>query len=290
MVGVGALGQPRRARSGRCARGAPRPRSTVRGPPSSARPRQRAEALLALAHRVARVRALPSMPIRMSLNSRTVVSPSVASSARSGSVGRRRPACRRRAVVEHRLADQLDLAPRPGRIRPCARAGGRRRSRSAGACGAVASLVVVPVADRQRVAHDEPARRRHPCRLDHVRARHVAPAGRDVDAVGRRRGTRRRRDRAARRNARRSRSAAGTATRPSRRARPAPRCGSPTGTRSRRSAGTASRSSCAGRDRQVRSRVRRRRRAAPCRFARGRPATAFEGQRAWRAETIAARG
>ena len=95
--------------------------------------------------------------------------------------------------------------------------------------------------DRERVDHPQPALRRHPGRLDHVRARDVAAPGRDVDPVGADAPAARRRGRASRRTPRASRSAAGTSTRSSRPRRRARRCGSPRGSRSRRSAGTATR-------------------------------------------------
>ena len=142
---------------------------------------------------------LPSMPMRMSLNSRNAT-PSVRRPLRAASAGARRvptasmrqspprrldhrPARRRRAVVEHRLADDLDLDLALDALdhahQQVVGVVVGRRARVAGAV-----LVVVPVADRQRVEHAHPALRRHPGRLDHVRARDVAPARRHVEAVG----------------------------------------------------------------------------------------------------------
>ncbi len=54
---------------------------------------------------------------------------------------------------------------------------GRRAAVRAGAV-----VLVVPRADEQHVAHDDPAPARAPARLQHHRARQVAPAGRHLDA------------------------------------------------------------------------------------------------------------
>ena len=108
---------------------------------------------------------------------------------------------------------------------------------------ALVGVLVVPRADRQPVADHDPARRGHPRRLEDHRPGHVAHRQRHDDPVRARRGTSRRGGPAASRTRSASRTAAGTSTRCSRPARPAPRCGSRTGTRSRRSAGTASRRS-----------------------------------------------
>ena len=110
MVGVGAGGQPLApvvARSARCARS---PRSSVARAAELLGPRQRAEAPLALAHRVARVRgvALDAHPQVAAAAARRS-SPSVASRTKSGSSALRRSSrAGVAAVVEARRADQLD--------------------------------------------------------------------------------------------------------------------------------------------------------------------------------------
>ena len=84
-----------------------RPRSTCRGPRARG-PRERAEAPLALAHRVARVRGAPRSPIRMSLKSRNAV---VAVADVEHVARYRRHAALHRAGrgrSEARRADQLD--------------------------------------------------------------------------------------------------------------------------------------------------------------------------------------
>ena len=85
------------------------------------------------------------------------------------------------AVVEHRLAEQLDLGvavdagDRPDEdvvglvVGRRTRVGGRRALRA-----------LAPRADDERVADDDPARRRHPRRLQDHRARLVAAAGGDA--------------------------------------------------------------------------------------------------------------
>ena len=88
------------------------------------------------------------------------------------------------AVVKARRADQLDghLA-----LDALDRAHQRVLGVVVGGWARVAAgaLARVPVADRQRVRDDEPARRRHPRRLQHVGAGDVAAARRHVDPVGR---------------------------------------------------------------------------------------------------------
>ena len=145
------------------------------------------------------------------------------------------------AVVEHRLADELDLHLALDALDR-----------------AHEQVVGVVVGRRARVARSRArcratrrssarrARRSQPCGVIHVVSIMfvpgiVAPAGRHVDAVGPDAEAARRRGRAARRRPTASRSAAGTSTRSSRRGDAARRCGSPTGSRSRRSAGTARR-------------------------------------------------
>ena len=86
----------------------------------------------------------------------------------------------------------------------------------------------------------DPAHAGLPARLEHHRARDVAPAGGDVHVRRARPGSRRHRDRGSPRTRSASPSAAGTSTRRSRWARPARSSRSRTGTRSRRSAETRS--------------------------------------------------
>ena len=103
-----------------------------------------------------------------------------------------------------------------------------------------ALVLVVPGADQQHVAHDDPAAARAPARLEHHRARQVAAVGRHLD-VGRAEAEQAGvavEDRAE--HARASRSAAGRATRRCRSAPRARRSRSRTGRRTRRSAGTGS--------------------------------------------------
>ena len=92
-----------------------------------------------------------------------------------------RPRRRRAAVVEHRLADELDFDLTVDACRRAhqdvlsiivGRGSGVRRDR----------VFALPWSHRQRVAHDDPAARRVPrCRHD-VRARLVRARRRDVDA------------------------------------------------------------------------------------------------------------
>ncbi len=183
------------------------------------------------------------MPIRMSLYSRRsrAAGGRIHARARTAALSDRlrdAPLRRRRAVVEHRLADHLDLHLALDAFdHPHEQVVGVVVGRRARVARAV--LVVVPFADRQRVDHADPALRRHPRRLDHVRPGDVAPAGRHVQRHTARRARTPRRGRAARRRSTASRSAAGTSTRSTRRRRPARRCDSPTGSHSRRSVGTA---------------------------------------------------
>ena len=94
------------------------------------------------------------------------------------------PVDRQPAVVEGRLALELDLGrPLDALDHPQQHVigvvVGRRAAMAVRALG-----VVMPRSDAQRVADDHPAHAGLPARLDHHRARDVAPAGRDVD-VGR---------------------------------------------------------------------------------------------------------
>ena len=173
--------------------------SKVRGPPSSLGPRQRAEALLALAHRVAGVRgvALDAHPqvAEQPQRGRRRRWRRARARARS-SIGVQRAG--RAPVVEARRADQLDrhlaldALDRAHQQVVGVVVGRRARVRARAAAA-------VPVADRQRVAHDQPAGRRHPGRLEHVGAR-ARSGGRPARRRRRGRGgTSRRCGRAARR-------------------------------------------------------------------------------------------
>ena len=85
------------------------------------------------------------------------------------------------AVVEGGLADELDLdaaveaLDRPHEQVVGVVVGGRPRVRRD-------RVLVIPRAQRQRVAHDDPARRRLPGRLEDVRPGHVGARRRVVDA------------------------------------------------------------------------------------------------------------
>ncbi len=192
VVRIGAFGQP-------AAPEVPRPLEDLLGflrrvrTAARLRPGDRAEAFLAFDHRVAPMRAV-------ALDAHADVAEQPEHRAAVGGVHRERvvrvgwlvgvglqldllPLRRRGAVVEHRLAHDLDLDLALDAFdHPHEQVVGvevRRR-----ACVARAVLVVVPFAHRQRVDDTDPALRRHPRRLDHVRARDVAAPGRDVEPVG----------------------------------------------------------------------------------------------------------
>ena len=148
----------------------------VARPAQRLRPRHRAVALLALAHRV------PSMHA-VALDAQADVAVQAHDPLAVGDVLRepafgpeldRLPLRGRRTVVEHRLAHELDLHLPLDAFHQAhdqmigVEVRGRARVRRA-------LLVVVPRADRERVDHPQPALRRHPRRLDDVRPRHVAP-------------------------------------------------------------------------------------------------------------------
>ena len=241
VVGIGAGGQPLApvvARSARCARAPARACAGRRAARSTTARRSAARPRASCG---ARARCGPRCPSACRCSSRTVV---VAVGGVEREVGRRRRRGVQRAgvaaVVEARRADQLDrhlalhaldraheqvvgvVVGRRARVRaadgslPCQSpivSASRTTSQPVGVIQVVSSTLVPGL---------------------------VAAAGRHVDAVG---GEPERAGAAVEQraeHARRRRSAAGTATRPSRRARPARRCGSPRGTRSRRSAGTTS--------------------------------------------------
>ena len=207
MVGVVAVGEPVAPEMGRAVQVPLRLLGGVR-PAEPLGPRQRAEAALAFLHRVTPVHAvaLDAEPDVAEHAERDALLPRGVHRrrARGGPVavlprpGRavgvdradtlrarldHRPAGGRRAVVEHRLADDLDLhhpldAFHDAHQHVVRVVVGRR----AGVARAV--RVVVPGAHRERVEHPDPPLRGHPGGLDHVGPGDVAPARRDEHAVG----------------------------------------------------------------------------------------------------------
>ena len=241
VVGIGAFGQPP----------APEVAGALQvllglldraGAAEPLRPGDRAEAPLAFAHRVTGVHAVALDPHAHVAEQAKLGPPVARVEARARPRSRcpprsTSPASSRTGASARRPSRP---APRPGCIRSPARAGGRRRSRWARACGWSPPCCR---ATRRSSARPPPA---------------ASPGGSSRSSrsgscpgcsAGRRARTRRRdqrascrrRDRASRRTRSASRSGAGTSTRSSRRRRPARRCGSPTGSRSRRSAEMASR-------------------------------------------------
>jgi hypothetical protein len=105
----------------------------------------------------------------------------------SGRIGRmtvvadERPACGRASVVERRLAHELDFDTS---LEALDRADEHVLRVVVGWRTSVRRdpVLVIPRAHRQRVTNDDPAARRLPRRLDHVRARHVVALGRVVDS------------------------------------------------------------------------------------------------------------
>ena len=146
-------------------------------------PTERDEPPLTLGQRVARSRTValdPDSQIRRQLDGRRPI----------GRV-RRAPAGlydapprRSRAVIEHRLAHDLDLHLALDALdyahEQMVGVEVGRRARVTGGVGAR----VVPRPDRQRILHDDPARWGHPRRLEHHRPRHVAHRQRHHDPVG----------------------------------------------------------------------------------------------------------
>ncbi len=90
------------------------------------------------------------------------------------------------AVVEHRLAEHLDLRLTvDARDRPYERVVGLVVRRWTGVRGRrLHRGALAPAPDDERVTHDEPACRRHPGRLQDVRPGLVAPAGGDAHRRG----------------------------------------------------------------------------------------------------------
>ncbi len=183
VVRIGAFGQPRAPEVARALQVSFGLLDRVRAA-ALLRPGDRAEALLAFGHRVPAVRAVAldahadvaEQPERGHVVGRVHHAHALLAAAHHA------PRRGRRAVVEHRLAHDLHLHlaldaldhPHQQMVRVVV----GRRARVAGAV-----LVVVPRADRQRVHHAQPALRRHPRRLDHVRAGYVAPARRHVHPI-----------------------------------------------------------------------------------------------------------
>ena len=192
VVGIGAFGQPAAPEVAGALEDLLGFLGGVR-PAQRLGPGDRAEAFLALDHRVAAMRAV-------ALDAHADVAEEPEPRLAVGRVHRQRvvrvrrmlgvafeidplPLRGRRAVVEHRLAHDLHLHLALDAFDHAhEQVIGVEVGRRARVAGAV--LVVVPFAHRQRVDHADPALRGHPRRLDHVRARHVAPPGGDVQAVG----------------------------------------------------------------------------------------------------------
>ena len=153
-------------------------------------------------------------------------------------VADKRPRRRLAAVVERRLADELELdlavdaLDRPHQHVVAVVVGRRPRVRRD-------RVLVLARPHRQRVAHHDPAGRRLPVRHEHVGSRLVAARGGVVDAERPEPEEPGLAVEQAAEDARRSRTPARRASRSRRRPPPALPCGSSTGTRSRRSAGTA---------------------------------------------------
>ena len=168
---------PEARRRGEPARWPRRRRPAPRGPrPTTARSRS---------GRPARARAWPApgrprCPIAMSVCSR-IVWPAPLASAVWRSVADQRPLRRRAAVVEDRLADQLDLdlaveaEDRAHQHVVAVVVGRRARVRRD-------RVLAAPRAHRERVAHEDPAGRRLPRRQQGVGARLVDARAREVDA------------------------------------------------------------------------------------------------------------
>ena len=184
MIGVGAVGQPAAPEVARAV-------EVLLGLLGRARaaeplgPGDRAEAPLAFDHRVTSVHAVALDP-HAHVAVQAKLRPPVAGVERVSTLGagvHHAPLRRRRAVLEHRLADHLhlhlalDAFDHPHQQMVGVEVG--RRARVAGAL-----LVVVPLPDRQPVHHAQPSLRGHPGRLDQVRARDVAPAGGHIHVVG----------------------------------------------------------------------------------------------------------
>ena len=222
--------EPARARSASSRRAAASPR---RRRPATRRPSAHDSAQNSRSPACSTCRArtrLPSMPSAMSVRRRIVC----AGAARVGGVAiavDQRPLGRRAAVVEHRLADQLDLAPLPSR-HSTVRTSRWSASSSAGGrvCGVIVSSPLARARSSARRA-PRPSRRRASCqrRDERVRARLVGARRREVDPERPEPERSRPGGRAARRRRWRVEARARTASRSPRRARPARRCGSPTG-------------------------------------------------------------
>ncbi len=193
MVWVGAFAQPSAPEAGRSLDVFLGVSGTL-GPFQALRPGERAVALLALLEGVARMHrvALDADPgVAVQTEGRLAVArvermPSTLAAVLAAPVRADvgdGPLSRVSAVLEHRLADHLDLnltldaLHRPDQDVISIEIGRRARV-------ARGLLGVVPVADRQRVRHEQPPLGGHPGRLEHVRAGQISPARRHVEAVG----------------------------------------------------------------------------------------------------------
>ena len=137
VVGHAARAPASRARTASSRRAARRPRATSAGRGEALGPRERAVEPLALARAACRARTrLPSMPERHVGAAAGSSGPAPVASATWRSSPTSVHSAGVAAVVEHRLADELDLDAAVDARRPCARACGRRRRRPAAACAA----------------------------------------------------------------------------------------------------------------------------------------------------------
>ena len=171
---------------------------------------------------------------------RRSVRPAPAASNACGSPGTGLQVPGRAAVVEHRLAEQLDLDRAVEALdRAHEHVVGVVVGRRARVRGRRARLALAPRADRSARRARPPSRSRS-ARSSRARWCPARSGGRPArPSRTARAGSRRRRGRGSPRTRSASQSAAGTATRRCRRGRPARPCGSRRGRRSRRSAGTA---------------------------------------------------
>ena len=238
VVGDPRARDPRRARSAsspRAGRSPRRRRPATRAPPPTTASRTRRSPCLQQPARADAVALEPEQQVGRSRRVRPAPLASAAWRSSPTSVHSGRDA----AVVEHRLADEVDVdAALDALDRAHEQVVGvvvERRARVRRD-----RVLDAPRAERERVAHDDPPGRHVPGGDQRVRARLVLARGRARWSPN---GPSRKWPRLAvqqrAEHARASRSAGRTASRSRRRAPRARPCGSSTGTRSRRSAGTA---------------------------------------------------